>query len=161
MCKGANFPATQVRGQKENAFAARVSRVIGLVSLVNCQRGNIFARVRRELAEVGKLSPERSEDAMNHPTPQTFGHLRKRHLQIAESNAPKTAMQEINQLTETNPACTGQRPWHQTQELHHEPDWQIFDSMAHSGSLSPDESAVEFAVMRDTRTVTSIEISCQ
>jgi hypothetical protein len=68
---------------------------------------------------------------MNDAAPLPLRHIRERHLQIAKAYAPKTAMQEIDQLTEKYPAGTRQRSRHETEQLHHDQDWQIFDSVTH------------------------------
>jgi hypothetical protein len=87
----------------------------------------------------------------------SFRQLWKRHLQVAKANAPKTAVNEINQLSEGYPACTRQRARHETEQFHDYPDWQIFDSVAHFRPW-PLASPLPACQVRDTRTVTSCEI---
>ena len=107
-----DFPSTQVRSQEKHTFAARVSSVVGFISFIDSKRGNVLARIRRELAEIGKLPPQRSEYAVDYAAPLTYRHLWKCHLQITKANTPKTTVKKIDQLSEEYPARARQRARH-------------------------------------------------
>jgi hypothetical protein len=50
-----------VSGEKENAFAASVGALEIFEAIVDDDAGDIFARVARKKANLGKLPPERNE----------------------------------------------------------------------------------------------------
>ncbi|HEX8892367.1 MAG TPA: hypothetical protein VF783_03535, partial [Terriglobales bacterium] len=57
------------------------------------------------------------------------------HLQIAQADAPETGMNAIYDLTNGHSDAVRQRTRQETDETHKDNNWQILQSVEHSGAV--------------------------
>ena len=125
------FPSAEMGSQEKNAFAPGEGAIEILKTVVNDDVADIVAGVAREKANLGELATEGRED----PT-QDFFSLTVRHIgegegEVAESDAAKLGVEQVDQLADGDAEGMGDRARKQADSFNDAPDQRVLEAKSH------------------------------
>src|ERR1017187_8868343 len=94
--EGRDFPGSEMSGEKENAFAPSVGALKIFKAVVDDDAGDIFARVARKEADLGKLPPQRNELSAHDAATLVRRHFGEGQSQVAESDSTQASVGSVD-----------------------------------------------------------------
>jgi hypothetical protein len=90
------FPGSEVRGEKQNTFAARVGTLEVFKAFIDDYPGDILAGVTGKEAEFGELASEGYELAAKQPATVALRHFGEGQSQVTQAYATQASMNCID-----------------------------------------------------------------
>ena len=146
MSKSREFPRSQVRGQKQHAFAARQGALEVLESVVDHDLADILTGVLGEKTDFRQLASEGSKNAPEDPGALTAALLRKCQREVAHAHPPQPDVQQVDLPSESDACGPGQRTRQGSDEFDDQPGERVLESLTHVGgnvTLAPEKSYVK------------------
>jgi hypothetical protein len=133
MGEGGEFPSAHVPSQEQHALASFGGAFEILKPVIGDDFADVLASVTRKKTDLPELATQGSEHATHNLAPLAHAFLRKRHLQIAQADAPQLAVEKIDEPSDGDADRPRRRPRKHTNGFHDAPHQRVLEPKTHQG----------------------------